>query len=118
MTKLYMLLSIGIALVLHLVFGWQYAVIGAIIAGALLKERPVLAGMITLISCWGGLVVYSFSVASEETMRMVVIMSAIIGDLPPFATVALTVGIAAILGATGGWLGAAVSPAINSKESN
>lgn len=102
-----MLLSAGTALLLHLVFGWQYAVIGAIVAGALFKEKPVIAGMLTLVTCWGGLVIYNFTVATEETMKMVGIMAAIIGDIPSFMIVGLTVLIAAVLGAAGGWLGAA-----------
>ena len=110
MTKLYMLLSSVIALVLHLVFGWQYAIVGAIVAGALNKKHPVLAGMLTLLATWLGLVVYSFIVAPQETSKMAVVMGAIFGikdGISPFVTILMTVGIAALLGAAGGWLGSA-----------
>jgi len=107
MTKLYMLLSGGTALLLHVVFGWQYAVIGAIVAGAIFQDKPVMAGVLTLVATWGGLVIYNFTVATEETMKMVGIMAALIGDIPPFMTVGITILIAAVLGAAGGWLGAA-----------
>ena len=108
MKKLHFLLSAGTALLLHLILGWQFAVIGAVVAGALFNEKPIWAGVLTMVVCWGGLVIYNFTVATEETMKMVGIMAALIGDIPPFMTVGLTVLIAAILGAAGGWLGAAL----------
>ncbi len=96
---------IGIALLLHLLIGWPYAIVGAVVAGALFKEHSVMAGVWTLVATWGGLVIYSFAVATEETTNMVTVVAALIGDLPPIMTVVLTIGIAAILGAIGGWLG-------------
>lgn len=105
MTKLYILLSAGVALALHLLVGWQYAIVGSVIAGVMIKDRPIIAGILTLVATWGGLVIYTYTVAPEETTAMAIVVAAIFGDLPPIMTVLITIAVAALIGGVGGWLG-------------
>jgi hypothetical protein len=106
MGLLVIVFSVLVALGFHIFIGWQYSVVGAILAGALVKSRPVLAGVSTLVLCWGGMIIYNFWVAGPESIEMIRVIAVLIGDMPPILTVTLTIGIAALLGMLGGWLGA------------
>ena len=110
-----LLVTVGIALVIHALFGWPFSIIGAIIAGAWYTERPVLGGMVTLMVSWGSMMAYTTIIAPTETKAMNDVMGAFLGDIPGFAVYFVVFTIAAVLGGLGGWIGKST---ISKKESN
>lgn len=94
-----------VALTLHLLLGWMWSVIGAIVAGGMSRRLGPLVGTTSLVLAWGVAILYSFLRAPDETAEMTRVVAALLGNLPPPVTVALTLFIAAALGLTGGWFG-------------
>lgn len=114
MSRIRLLIGVSVALAAHLIFGWAYSIAGAVLAGSLSKGHPVHAGMWTLVITWGGLVIFNLIVATSETMAMFDVIAQLIGGLPAVMTVSLTMGIGAVLGALGGWIGSV--PVLNKKD--
>lgn len=108
MTKHAMIIGLVVAYLCHLTLGWQYSVIGAIVAGFLAPKKGVRAGALSLGLGWGLLIIFNFVVATPETVEMTRIMAALLGGLPSFVTVLLTLLIGLLLGTIGGWVGSAL----------
>ena len=107
MTKHAMIIGLLVALLCHLALGWQYSAIGAIVAGFLAPEKGIRVGALSLGFGWGLLIIFNFVVATPETVEMTRIMAALLGGLPSFVIVLLTLLIGLLLGTIGGWVGSA-----------
>ncbi len=97
--------AVLIAVAAHVFLGWIWSPLGAILAGFLVEKRGPLAGAICLAIGWGGLIIWSWMQAPQETQEMWRVVADLLGNLPPVVTVVATLLIAAILGSAGGWLG-------------
>jgi len=109
MARIPILTGALIALGIHLAFGWQYSVLGGVLAGLLAPDKAVWSGSIALFLSWGSLVVYNFVTAGQETINMIGVIAQLMGELPSVVAVAVTLMIALVLGALGGWLGDALT---------
>lgn len=94
-----------LSVLIHLLFGWAWTAIIAIMIGFTVGKRGWLAGSVSVTLGWSGLVTYSFVVAPGASIRMSQTFAGILGNLPGPATVALTLLIAVIIGMLGGLLG-------------
>lgn len=112
-----MLAAVIVAVSAHVFLGWMWSPLGAVLAGFLVTKRGFAAGALTTILAWGGIVTWSWFQAPVETMEMWRVVAGIVGNLPPAATVVVTLGIAGLLGMAAGLLGAALRRlSINSVE--
>ena len=106
------LAGFGIALTLHLLFGWAWSIGGGIALGGYCRCRAWLAGGIAVGLSWALLVAHAFLVAPEPTLRLITIMGAMFGDIPGIFIPVITVLIGVLLGIAGGLLGASMNPAL------
>ncbi len=102
------IIGLLVALAFHLALGWQFSAIGAIVAGFLAPQKGVRVGALSVAFGWGLLIIFNFVVATPETVEMTRIMAALLGNLPPFVTVLITLCIGLLLGSIGGWVGSAM----------
>ena len=108
MTKHALIIGLLVALLCHLALGWQYSAIGAIVAGFIAPEKGIRVGALSLGFGWALLIIFNFVVATPETIEMTRIMAALLGGLPSFVIVLLTLLIGLLLGTIGGWVGSAL----------
>jgi len=108
--------SIGIALALHLLLGWQWSIAGALVAGAWTGKRGWLTGAGILALSWALLIAYNFIVAATPVQKMLDVMGGILGGLPGPVVILLTLLIGAVLGLIGGGLGAALAQLVRGQE--
>ena len=94
-----------LALALHILLGWQWSLIGGVIAGFGVRRFAWAAGMIAVALSWMLLVVYNFAVAPAEMARFVKIASGLFGNMPGPMLVLATILIGALLGVLGGMTG-------------
>jgi hypothetical protein len=94
-----------LSVTIHGLLGWEWTAIAGIAVGYFVVRHGWLAGSVAVALGWGWIVVYSFIVAPGATIRLSQTFAGLIGNLPGFATVALTLLIAAMIGALGGALG-------------
>ena len=90
MSRVHLLTCVLVALGTHYVFGWQFSILGAFVAGYLATNHPIRSGMLTMVISWGVLIVYNIAVAPTENAEMLRVMGVILGDLPAFVPVAIT----------------------------
>lgn len=100
-----LLLAALCALALHILLGWQWSLIGGIVAGYGVRRFAWAAGMIVVALSWILLVVYNFAVAPAEMARFVKITSGLFGNMPGPILVLTTILIGALLGVLGGIIG-------------
>ena len=94
-----------LALVLHLLLGWMWTVLAGVVVGVWKGPRGWLFGGIGVGLSWLGLVIYNFVVAAGPVGRMTDTFGGILGNLPGFVIVAITVLLGVLLGMIGGGLG-------------
>jgi MFS-type transporter involved in bile tolerance (Atg22 family) len=95
-----------LALILHLLLGWQFAVLGAILGGYLSPASGWKTGLTALFAIWCGLMLWNYFMAPQSIQTLFSTMSGILGGLPSFAFPMLTLLVASVLGALGGSFGA------------
>lgn len=115
LTALRILATAVLALVLHLALGWAWTVVAGFAGGFWAAQRTsggrLLSGWGWLVGAlgvgieWTVLVLYNFVVAGGATGRMMHTVGGLLGNLPGFAVVLLTVLVGAVLGAVGGLAG-------------
>ncbi len=106
------IVCIALALLLHLVLGWEWTLLAGVLSGLMLQHKGWLWGGISVAAGWGLLVAYNFIVAPEPVGEMVDVTGQILGNLPGIVVVGLTVCIGAVLGILGGLLGAQVAQVV------
>ena len=93
------------ALVLHVLLGWAWTLGTGIFAGVWVGRRGWFVGGMGVGVSWLVLIVYNFFSASESVGRMTETLGGILGNLPGFAIVGITLLIGVVLGTVGGALG-------------
>jgi len=100
-------IGVLICLAAHIVLGWEYGVVGAIFVGWAAENGGFKLGAMTMGISWSILIGYNFIIAGPESVKMIKVMASIMGDLPGFATIVITLGVSLVLGGIGGLSGAA-----------
>lgn len=93
------------AFVLHLVLGWAWTLLAGVGAGVWAGRRGWRVGGVAVGLEWLVLVGYNYVVAPAETGAMLETMGGIVGNMPGFAIVAISLLIGVLLGALGGLIG-------------
>jgi len=99
-------LSSLVALVLHVTLGWQWSIVGGVVAGLGAHRFGWAVGSIAVGLGWMLLVLYNFSAAPAETARFVEITSGLFGNMTGATLVLTTILIGVLLGGLGGTIGA------------
>ena len=97
--------STAVGLVAHVLLGWQFTILGGVVAGFHSSPHHWLNGMLAGALAWMSLVAYNLSVARKPTEVMLTSMGAIFGGLPGWGLLILTICLGALLGAAGVWPG-------------
>lgn len=97
-----------VSVLFHLLLGWQWTIVAGVFGGLLSDRRGWLLGGLGVGLSWLGLVIYNFAMALEPMQRMIDTMGGILGGLPGFVIVALTILIGLLLGLVGGGIGTQV----------
>ncbi len=100
-----LLVTALLALVLHLLLGWGWTLLAGVAAGAWVGRRGWLVGGAGVALGWLALVAYNYAVAARPVQAMADALGGILGNLPGFVVVGLTLLIGALLGAVGGAAG-------------
>ena len=94
-----------LALVLHVLLGWAWTLGAGVVAGVWAGRRGWFVGGMGVGLSWLVLVVYNFIIAAGPVGRMTETLGGILGNLPGFAVVGITLVIGVLLGTLGGGLG-------------
>lgn len=94
------------AAALHLVFGWPFTVVGAALGGFLAGRYGWLSGLLAGVLSWTALALWSLSVDSRAIGEMWRVVGLILGGGDPWVVFVVTISLGALLGASGGWVGA------------
>ena len=100
-----MLLSIG----LHVLLGWAWTILAAVLAGYWAHRGGWWIGLLTLLLGWGSLLLGFTLINSESVRPTTEVMGGILGGVPGVAVVMAPLAIASLLGALGGAAGSAAS---------
>ncbi|PEN15102.1 hypothetical protein CRI94_02100 [Longibacter salinarum] len=99
-------LAAALSAVLHLALGWEWTLVPAVLVGVLSAGRGWLAGLLTVLLPWAGILAWSYSVAPGSTPILLDVLGGLIGgNTPGAAVVALTLLFGALLGFAGGAVG-------------
>lgn len=105
------ILLVGVlALTLHLLLGWHWALGASFVAGIVTPRHGWFIGAAGTALAWAGLVLYAFWADPESTRVLLDALGALAGNIPGSAIVALTVGLGALLGGLGGAIGTLSRP--------
>jgi hypothetical protein len=99
-----------LGLVCHLLFGWMWTGLAAVVGGLIGERRGWLIGLIGLVLSWGAILIYQYVNAPQQIAEMARVVATLVGGLPAAATYLLTLIVAALLGSTGGAVGGAIRP--------
>jgi len=103
-------LGFMISMLFHFIFGWAWSIVGAITIGLIQIKHAWIAGGIATGLSWAVFVIHAFVVAPEPTQRLMTIMGGLFGGIPDVLIPFITVLVGALLGASGGALGASLHP--------
>ena len=102
-TKL--LVTFILALAIHLILGWAWTILAGIAVGAWAVQRGWLLGGGGVGLSWLVLILYNMIIAPGPVGRMTETFGGILGNLPGFSIIAITLLIGVLLGTVGGGLG-------------
>ena len=100
-----LLLAAILSLVFHVLLGWQWALVGGVVAGLGSTRLGWVVGTIAVALSWTVLVIYNFAVAPAEMARFIEITSGLFGNMPGAMLVVTTISLGAVLGLLGGVIG-------------
>ena len=104
------LLSVGVALVMHVWLGWVWSIVGPVLGGFLLGKGGGRFGALVLSASWGILMMWSYVVAGKESLNMMETMGTLLGGMPAAVIPLGVLLMAAVLGMASGALGGALRP--------
>ena len=112
------LITCVLAIVLHLILGWPWVILAAVIMGLVAGKRGWLVGLCGVGLAWLLLIGWNYIMAADAIARMMETMSNLIGgmlgtSLPAFVFLILTVLIGSLLGLLGGLIGTRLSMLLN-----
>lgn len=94
-----------LALLVHLLLGWPWTIAAGVAAGFVYERQGWLYGALVVGVDWLVLVLYNYLVDARAVGVMTDTMGAIMGNMPSFAIVAITILIGLLLGLVGGAAG-------------
>ena len=97
--------SVLVALLAHVLLGWEWTALGGLAAGLWSPVRAWLNGTLAGAFGWLALIAYNVVVARGPTEEMLRSMGAIFGGMPGWMLGTLTIGLGALLGLVGVWPG-------------
>jgi len=103
-----LILVLLLALFLHVMLGWVGVLIAAVVGGYLLGAGGWLVSSLGVFCAWGGLILWNYVVAPREVQAMEQVVGSLLGNLPEFGVVSLSLAIGFMLGALGGLIGTQV----------
>ena len=93
------------AFMLHFALGWAWTLAAGVGAGVWQGRGGWHLGALAVAMEWAGWVIYSFTVDARAVHLMTETMGGVLGNMPFFAVVVLTLLIGVILGGLGGGVG-------------
>ncbi|HET6566811.1 MAG TPA: hypothetical protein VFG50_02530 [Rhodothermales bacterium] len=102
-------ISLSLAILLHVFFGWAWTVLAGVLAGMWIPRRGWLVGAAVVALDWLLLVIWNYVVAGHEVSRMLTAVGGIIGNLPGPVVVGVTLLVGALLGMFGGLIGSSIT---------
>ena len=97
--------SIGASVLLHWLLGWPWTILAGVLCGFLVVRRYGLWSSLSVAAGWAIFVIFDYVAAPEATANMLDVTGQILGNLPGFMVVVLTIAIGALLGLLGGLVG-------------
>ncbi len=94
-----------LAMLLHVVLGWPWSILGGVAAGVASTKTGWLLGMVAVGMSWSMLILYNFVVAPDETSRFLTITGGLFGNMSGPTLVVVTVSLGLLLGLLGGVIG-------------
>lgn len=98
-------LGTGVTILMHLLLGWGWTLVGGLIVGAGLRRGGWWAGGVVGLLDWTVLVGWSFWSAPTETARMAHTVGELLEGMPGVLFVGAVLGMGFALGAIGGLAG-------------
>lgn len=98
-------LCILASLLFHVILGWEWSLLGGIFCGMMIAKNPGVWGAVCVGSSWLLLIVFNLFRAREAVLEMITVTGQIVGNLPGFVIVLLTVFIGSALGFVGALAG-------------
>lgn len=92
----------------HAALGWPFTVVGGGIGGYIARRYGWASGLLAGGLSWAALALWSRSVDSRAVDEMLRVVGQLLGGGAPWMVLILTAAIGALLGASGGWVGANV----------
>ena len=106
-----------LALLLHVVLGWAWTIAAGLAAGLWIGRGGWHLGAASVGIEWLVLVLYNYLVAPHAVHLMFENLGSLLGNLPFFVIVALTLMIGALLGLLGGAAGTQLARLLQYKQS-
>lgn len=103
----------GGALALHLALGWGWTLVAGVAAGLWVGRGGWLLGAASVGLEWLTVIVYNYTVDARAVQLMTEALGSILGNMPFWVIVALTLLIGILLGALGGATGTQLSRLIH-----
>lgn len=94
-----------LAVLLHVLLGWEWTIVAGVAAGYVYGKRGWLVGAAIVASDWLLLLVFNYFVDARAIGSMTAAMGSILGNMPSFAVVAITLLIGFLIGLVGGAAG-------------
>ncbi|MEO1727022.1 MAG: hypothetical protein AAFR95_08325 [Bacteroidota bacterium] len=102
------LFTATVALALHVILGWAWSVLGAVLGGFVMGRGGSVVGALGLVLPWSALVLWNLAFFGPEMARMTEAVGSLLGGLPSFVVPLLTLVSAFVLGTLGGLTGASL----------
>lgn len=107
-----------LAVLLHLILGWEWTLGAGLAAGYAFERRGWLYGALVVGCDWLALLVYNYLVDARAIGVMTDTLGGMLGNMPSFAVVAMTVLIGLLLGLIGGAAGTQLRRLIGRQPQN
>lgn len=94
-----------LTVLLHVLLGWEWTILAGVAAGYVYDRRGWLLGALIVAADWLLLVLFNVLVDARAIGAMTAAVGSILGNMPSFAVVAMTLCIGFLLGLLGGAAG-------------
>lgn len=94
-----------VTVLLHVLLGWEWTILAGVAAGYVYDRRGWLLGALIVAADWLLLVLFNYLVDARAIGAMTTAVGSILGNMPSFAVVAMTLSIGFMLGLLGGAAG-------------
>lgn len=94
-----------LALMLHLFLGWQWTLLAGVVYGFYARRLGALLSSLACGLSWAQLVLWNLAVAPFETGNLTEAVGGLLGNIPSWAVVAVTILIGMLCGLLGALIG-------------